>query len=136
LRFFFVSLLNYCTYIVMGHDNGTGSFSRHFFSAKSFSWSVYVLGIVFHLMFTLNGILLLLWIALRTTDMPLVKQYWNGTLCSSCFLSLVYAAALCFFAFPYVERGVTHPEPALGCMIYFNSSRKQQGCTVDCLNAL
>lgn len=64
----------------MGHDNGTGSFSRHFFSAKSFSWSVYVLGIVFHLLFTLNGILLLLWIALRTTDMPLVKQYWNGTL--------------------------------------------------------
>lgn len=64
----------------MGHDNGTGSFSRHFFSAKSFSWSVYVLGIVFHLLFTLNGILLLLWIALRTTDMPLVKQYWNCTL--------------------------------------------------------
>lgn len=38
----------------MGHDNGTGSFSRHFFSAKSFSWSVYVLGIVFHLLFTLE----------------------------------------------------------------------------------
>lgn len=70
----------------MGHDNGTGSFSRHFFSAKSFSWSVYVLGIVFHLLFTLNGIPLLLWIALRTTDMPLVKQYWNDT---SCFLFLV-----------------------------------------------
>jgi hypothetical protein len=108
-------LLNYCTYIVMGHDNGTGSFSRHFFSAKSFSWSVYVLGIVFHLLFTLNGILLLLWIALRTTDMPLVK---HTGIARSCFLSLVYAALLCFFAFPYVERGVTHPEPRTSTCLY------------------
>ena len=67
----FVSLLSYVS--SWQRDRVFLALSRYFFSAKSFSWSVHVLGIVLHLLFTLNRILLLLWVALRTTGRPLVK---------------------------------------------------------------